>query len=97
MEGYRVIKVNLTICQFVDTRYEPLKLMRAVVKILDEVCMKEREDFRDSVDGVVESPDMQPHVFAVSYSNIKNARRFMEDRMTILPRLDRMFNVRNEN
>lgn len=75
------------------TRYEPLKLMRAIVNKLDEICIKEREDYHDSVDGIVESPDMLPHVFAVSYNNIKNSRRFMEDRMTVLPRMDRVFKV----
>lgn len=77
-----------------ETQFEPLKLMRSIVKILDNICMKEREDFHDSVDGIVEAPDMQPHIFSVSYGNIKNTRRFMEDRMTILPRMDRIFNVR---
>lgn len=86
-DGILRFKFNL------GARYEPLKLMRAVVKILDEIAMKEKEDLQDSVDGIVESPDMLPHVHSISYGNIKNTRRFMEDRMTILPRMDRIFKV----
>ncbi|CAL8137280.1 unnamed protein product [Orchesella dallaii] len=76
-----------------DARYEPLKLMQAIVKKIDEICLREREDVHDSVDGIIEAPDMLPNVHAVSYNNIKNTRRFMEDRMTVLPRMDRLFNL----
>lgn len=76
-----------------EALYEPLKLMRAIVKKLDEICLREKEDYHDSVDGIVESPDMQPHVHAISYYNIKNTRRHMEDRMAILPRMDRLYQV----
>ncbi|ODN01279.1 Protein phosphatase 1E [Orchesella cincta] len=76
-----------------DVRYAPLKLMQAIVKKIDEICLREREDVHDSVDGIIEAPDMLPNVHAVSYNNIKNSRRFMEDRMTVLPRMDRVFSL----
>ena len=80
-----------------NVSYQPLKLMQSVTTAVDNICLRYKEENdRIETDFAMEGneKDAPPSlVFGASYHSIKNTRRTMEDRMVVLPDIDKVFRV----
>ena len=70
--------------------------MQSTISKVDEMCLRYKEEYeRIETDFPNQLPNdgLGPQVFGTSYHSIKNTRRTLEDRMVILPDIDKVFNV----
>ncbi|CAG7829768.1 unnamed protein product [Allacma fusca] len=80
-----------------NVSYQPLKLMQSVTSKVDDICLRYKEE-NDHIetDFPIESADGDiSHIFGASYFSIKNSRRTLEDRMVILPEINKVFNLKS--
>lgn len=69
------------------TVYEPLKLMQTVMAKVNEVCLRYLDN------SMLCSLPSDNAYFATSVSAVRNGRRRMEDRHTVVHDLNTMFNI----